>query len=277
MAHYLRLELGGGRLLADRPTDVVTAADLAGALDVLERTPTDLVLLDLALPDSAGLPTLLRVVEQNPGVPVVVVTGTEDDAFGEQALLAGADDYLMKGSYTGAELLRCLRHSLARHRRFLTLVDILADRDAGAGSLARLAALGAQAEGPTSRSLGPVSLSEAFPGAHTDAADRYGELIRLKVEEQGLALDYQVSSKARALAGDLGRLRANPRDVVDVHVAAVRHLTNGQPRARARALADSAAILLVEVIGHLAAYYRAQAIGRAGAGPLRADADWQVR
>src|SRR5262245_31923583 len=77
-----------------RPTRVDR---LAAALSRLGQEPFEAVLLDLDLPDSQGLDTFLLASGQAPAVPVVVLTGRDDEALALKAVHAGAQDYLVKG------------------------------------------------------------------------------------------------------------------------------------------------------------------------------------
>lgn len=74
----------------------------------------DCVLLDLGLPDAVGLEAVRRVREADPEMPVVVLTGDTDELRGIQALGAGAQDYLIKGTIDGTSLARAIRHSVQR-------------------------------------------------------------------------------------------------------------------------------------------------------------------
>lgn len=89
---------------------------LAEALQALQQQDFDTILLDLNLPDSEELATLERVMETSRSVPVVVLTGTDDEAIGLRAVQAGAQDYLIKGQCTGPELDRSIVYSIERHR-----------------------------------------------------------------------------------------------------------------------------------------------------------------
>jgi signal transduction histidine kinase/DNA-binding response OmpR family regulator len=89
---------------------------LAPALARLERETFDLVILDLALPDSRGLETFTRACERAPGVPIVVLTGSDDRALAVAALRAGAQDYVVKGDVDGRRLGQLLRHAIERKR-----------------------------------------------------------------------------------------------------------------------------------------------------------------
>ena len=74
------------------------------------------VLLDLGLPDSQGLDGLRQLLRQEPGVAVVVLTGLADEYLGEEAVRAGAQDYLVKGDVTGKLLDRVIRYAMERRR-----------------------------------------------------------------------------------------------------------------------------------------------------------------
>lgn len=74
------------------------------------------ILLDLGLPDSEGLSALRRLLEVESGAPVVVLTGLVDEYRGEQAVAAGAQDYLVKGQVDGRDLVRAVRYAIERTR-----------------------------------------------------------------------------------------------------------------------------------------------------------------
>ena len=87
-------------------------------------------MLDLGLPDSGGLDTLRQTQAVMPGVPIVALTGLNDEAVAVRALREGAQDCLVKGQVDGNVLARSLRHAIERHRvhstcRSLSLVDDL--------------------------------------------------------------------------------------------------------------------------------------------------------
>src|SRR6266511_769564 len=86
------------------------------ALAALGDGGVDVVLLDLHLPDSQGLDTLAELKREQPGVPVVVLTGLDDEQLAVRAVQAGAQDYLPKGVVDGALLARLIRHAVERHQ-----------------------------------------------------------------------------------------------------------------------------------------------------------------
>lgn len=74
------------------------------------------VLLDLSLPDSWGFATISRVQECAPEVPIVILTGLDDEELAVKAVQEGAQDYLVKGQLGSSMLMRALRYAIERHR-----------------------------------------------------------------------------------------------------------------------------------------------------------------
>ncbi|MBF0370048.1 MAG: cyclic nucleotide-binding domain-containing protein [Magnetococcales bacterium] len=89
---------------------------LAKALDILTHEEFDLILLDLNLPDSAGLESITRVLGKAANVPIVVFSGTDDENQIITAAQQGAEDYLIKGQVSKTQFIRSIRSALARHR-----------------------------------------------------------------------------------------------------------------------------------------------------------------
>jgi serine phosphatase RsbU (regulator of sigma subunit) len=93
------------------------------------------VLLDLGLPDSRGLQGLRTLLQLEPEAAVVVLTGEANEHLGEQAVRAGAQDYLIKGEVDGRMLHRVIRYAVERRRateaqRELQLAQVLARENA---------------------------------------------------------------------------------------------------------------------------------------------------
>lgn len=94
--------------------EVASAATLEDGLAALETGGVDVALLDMGLPDSAGMATVTAVCGRFPRLPVVVMTGTDDEAVGLEALQHGAQDYLVKGQFDDRELKRVIRYAMER-------------------------------------------------------------------------------------------------------------------------------------------------------------------
>lgn len=115
--------LGDARLLWEFLGEVIPARfhlmhvqRLSRALERLQEESYDVVLVDLGLPDSHGLDTIVRVGVQAPGSAIVVLTGLEDEALALEALREGAQDYLVKGQFSGQVLVRSLRYAVERKK-----------------------------------------------------------------------------------------------------------------------------------------------------------------
>ena len=105
-------------LLADQPESfsLVHAESLSFACDRLSKGDIDVVLLDLGLPVSMGIATFNRLHELFPDVPVVVISGLNDDQTALAAVNKGAQDYLTKGELGSTLLKRTIRHAIERNR-----------------------------------------------------------------------------------------------------------------------------------------------------------------
>jgi signal transduction histidine kinase len=91
-------------------------SSLGEALVLLAKGGMDIVLLDLGLPDGHGLDTVRRAHAVAPEIPLIVLTGLEDEALVAEAMKEGAQDYLIKGQIENRALPRALRHSIERQR-----------------------------------------------------------------------------------------------------------------------------------------------------------------
>jgi diguanylate cyclase (GGDEF)-like protein/PAS domain S-box-containing protein len=89
---------------------------LSDALTLLNQRRYDVVLLDLALPDSCGLDTIRRVRSTAADVPIVVLTGLDDESTGLASLREGAQDYLLKDELRPNLLSRALRYAIERQQ-----------------------------------------------------------------------------------------------------------------------------------------------------------------
>src|SRR5947209_4063128 len=74
---------------------------LSKGLQRLAEGGIDVALVDLTLPDSKGLPTFAKAHAQAPHVPIIVLTGLDDERFAVQTVYEGGQDYLVKGQVNG--------------------------------------------------------------------------------------------------------------------------------------------------------------------------------
>ena len=89
---------------------------LTQALEQLCTSPFDVIMLDLWLPDSEGLDTCRHILAADHDIPVVVMTGADDQSLATEAIRSGAQDYLVKGAYPGSAIARVLQYAIDRHQ-----------------------------------------------------------------------------------------------------------------------------------------------------------------
>lgn len=95
---------------------------LAAGLSRLHQGSVDAVLLDLGLPDSAGLETFLQTRRHAPGLPIVILTAADSESLALRVIQEGAEDYLVKSKCNGELLVRTLHHAVLRHKQLLNKV-----------------------------------------------------------------------------------------------------------------------------------------------------------
>jgi PAS domain S-box-containing protein len=93
---------------------MVLANTLADGLNHLKRNPVDVILLDLTLPDSTGFDTFEKVHTFVPQVPIILLTGLDDEVQATNAVRTGAQDYLVKGQASSGLLVRSIRYAIER-------------------------------------------------------------------------------------------------------------------------------------------------------------------
>jgi DNA-binding response OmpR family regulator len=98
-------------------------ATVAAAHDIIRAMRFDVILLDLSLPDGDGLATVAIVGESAPLVPLIVLTGRDDDEIALGSIRSHAQDYLIKGQIDARLLSRSIRYAIERKQ-----VEIEKDR-----------------------------------------------------------------------------------------------------------------------------------------------------
>jgi len=92
------------------------SSSLKDGMARLAASRPDVLLLDLHLPDSHGLDTFFKLESESAELPIVIVTGMDDDGSAIEAVRRGAQDYLVKGRITAKMLPTALRYAVERHR-----------------------------------------------------------------------------------------------------------------------------------------------------------------
>lgn len=114
---------GDTRLIKEYLSDAVsmphtlkTADRLSSGIEILDNEAIDIVLLDLKLPDSEGLSNVEKIFSVAPNIPVVVLTGLNDETTAINAVKLGAQDYLVKDKVESDLLVRSIKYAIERKR-----------------------------------------------------------------------------------------------------------------------------------------------------------------
>ncbi|MBX3072407.1 response regulator [Candidatus Obscuribacterales bacterium] len=108
---------------------ILSARSLAEAAKFLNNFEPDIILLDLALPDSEGIRTFHAVHDLAPEVPILILTALDDTPLADESVACGAQDYLVKGRISPDALTRCIRYSIARFRAEKSVLRLRAIED----------------------------------------------------------------------------------------------------------------------------------------------------
>lgn len=255
--------------------EVVHRRTLADALAYLENERVDVVLLDLGLPDTDGTNAVRAIRRRRRELPIVVLTGQDDERTGATALNDGAQDYLVKGEVTQQSLPRSLRYAMQRSMTEALRERLMhSDRLAAIGQLA--AGVAHEVNNPAAFLLGNTTLGlellDAMEAKLTELRETlveklgpdHAEIVAASIEETGLAGDIKeqremlqdsaegidrIASVVRDL-GSFARIQGAEVSLVDLNrvVEAACNLTRAEVRHRAALALDLGEI--PTIVGH---------------------------
>ncbi|HYN77446.1 MAG TPA: response regulator [Lamprocystis sp. (in: g-proteobacteria)] len=229
------------------------AGHLADGLAMLAPGRFDCVLLDVDPVNPHGYEAMARLRAQAPDLPVVVCAGHADETLGPSLIAAGAEDVVCRDGADGRQLGRVVRHAVARLRRRAAASAVQGARERrGVGRL--MAPSGHSGE--AARIYGAGTLREADSRTFDLIVDDYVELVKHTAESQVFRTGPGEGRSARPLAERMGFLGAGPRDAIEVHTEALLRLDQGFSAADQRQIALEGRIVVLELMGYLAGYYR---------------------
>lgn len=114
------------RMARDSKFDVEHEDTLADGLDRAAHGGIDMILLDLNLSDSQGIDTFIKVYAQAPHIPIIVLTGFDDEGLALETVRHGAQDYLIKGHLDRNLLARAIRYAIERNHLLAKLAELAA-------------------------------------------------------------------------------------------------------------------------------------------------------
>ena len=238
-----------------------SATSLKEGFGLLLRGDIDVILLDLGLPDSQGLITVVKTYTEHPEIPIVVLTGHEDQSLGAEALKRGAQDYLSKGRIDEQVLARSIRYAVERNRLMREL-EKSKERERRERETRALEEFRMNpAASVVAEMYQEEVLEKSAPQLFEELVTRYCKLLDQALEERVLKRKHGTAKEVEEIAVELGRLKSRPNDLVDLHRTALARVSVGQPAQKVLAYTEEGRILFIGLMGHLAAFYRHYYVG----------------
>lgn len=241
--------------------EIANVTSIAAAKQRLQQDACfDVIVLDLSLPDSQGLTTLASMLSICEDIPVIVYTGNRNLEYAAQAVRLGAQDYLIKGSTNGALMARAIRYALER-KAMQKSIEQLRLREQADRELQALLDLAASATPLiATRLYGDVALEDDARELFEDLVEAYAAVVKTALEKRLYKVDADISGELRTMARTIGNASASSRDIIAIHSAALR-MRKDTDLAEYEAMLEESRYILLELMGHLASYYRMYARG----------------
>lgn len=228
---------------------------LSQADQKLHEQPFDVVLLDLKLPDSLPLETLQWVKIHASNVPILIMTGSDDELLAMRAMQEGAQDYLYKGEIRGHSLLRSIQYAIERKRIQAQLmanqdratphtdrIDEEAHRRQVERELAQSTSISTQTE--------PISVTEEYQGL-VHAYD--------KAVQSGQP---RPTERVQQFARELVEQRVDSSAVVSLHTQDASPPPDTEAWGRREAYSHNARLMLLETLAGMVDAYREKIVPR---------------
>jgi len=235
--------VGRRRVVVQRLSTLSTEQDSA-------LRAADVIVVDLSGVIPAPIDALTMVVELSPTTPTLAVVRPRDPDVVSRATLAGAHDVV-----TLAEDVPSQAEALEA---------VIADQESRPHPAATSAAAQQRHAASLDVTLAPGGLNQTRPQEFGAAVADYAQQVIGRQQERGLRIGHDSGRALRSLAEELIVLDAAPRDVVEIHLLAVRALTRGKSKSRIQSLQAAAQSTLTELMGHLAGGYRKKMHEQAG-------------
>jgi PAS domain S-box-containing protein len=114
----------------------------------------------------------------------------------------------------------------------------------------------------TAQAFGLQPLEQSSSDTFKQLVQHYGDLMELALEQRAFKVRHDISGKLQDIAGELVFSKAGPRDVVEVHVAALKEKTgSANNNARAQAYIEEARVMVLQLMGHMVSQYRTYSTG----------------
>lgn len=228
---------------------IVHVPRLDSALVTLHASAVDVIVLDLRLPDCIGVETVQRVRASAGDVPIVVLTGTDDEKLALACIDAGAQDYLSKSELRPHNLKRAIGYAVSRMRE--------AQLHQMTELLQRYRALSSASQGTTVTAAlaGSGAIAVRNPAAFEMLVREYFGLLEPYLARQQDRVEAPREDMERIVTA-IGDVAGGPRDLLDVHVAALDRALATYDDPHSKTIVFEARLLALQMMGLLVDYYR---------------------
>ena len=228
--------------------EVIVAETLEEGLEQLAFNDIDIVFLDLMLPDSRGIKTLVRMQEAAFKLPIIVHT-VLDEAAAVKALELGAIGYLHKTEVDTKLLVYAIRSGIERQQQ---------QNEQQLLEFEQLEAIAVSGTNKSTKIL-ESELRKSKPDIFAELVQSYAEIMELALEQKAYKVEHNISDRLSALARQMGFLQATPRDVIEIHTTVIKEKSSASRKSQAYAMEGR--LVILELMGYLTAYYRKYFIG----------------
>ncbi len=234
---------------AGMKAEIDEAETAADAVRILSDKKFDVAIIDYRLPDGTAV-SILKGLRKfgRLHTPIVVMTAHAHQEAADESVQEGAQDYLPKENMTCDNLQRAMRYSMQRHQLLHELIWSR-EKERREKELRLL-------QNAVTESGAPPSAIRSMPEIFDRFVLTYEKLLSKSLDEVAYRTTQQVPDLARTIAHDLGDMRAGPKDVIDIHTAALKIAVERVSKQREQAIAEEGHILLVQVMGFLVLHYR---------------------
>ncbi len=200
------------------PDETISHAEsLAAACQALEQEGADVVLLDLSLPDANGLNGLAALQHAHPTLPLVVLSGLDDEARALAAVQEGAQDYLVKGDISVETARRAVRYAIERKRLTHSLLDAKVKAEQASRAKSEfLANMSHELRTPLNAIIGFAEVLQAEPNGELGHAS-YLDYVR-DIHESGRHLLSTINSILDIAKIEAGQMELTEEPVEMAHV-----------------------------------------------------------
>lgn len=206
--------------------------------------------------DEIGLAPLRQIREFAPHLPIVCLARDGAEAEALKVIYAGAQDCFGANERDAERFRRAVRFAIARGS-FQQGQDELREYDVREREIGGLNAIGGPVPMPvTGRIFGMLPLIDRAPEQFSEFVSQYSGLLELALEERTVRVESRLGEELNTLADQLGLLGAGPRDIIDLHKAAITGRLEGQSIRKARAYVEEGRLMLLQIMGFLASFYR---------------------